>query len=317
VLQTGEYDYSWNLQVEDEILLRLEKGGKGRSEMSTTGNIEHIQLNSTDPWTEVEGERSSMKSKHPTLSDKAVREALGMLVDRQAVQDHIYGRTGVATANFVNNPKKFVSKNTKWEFNIEKANKVLDDGGWKKGADGIREKDGKKLKFVYQTSINTPRQKNQAIVKQACQKAGIEIEIKSVTASVFFSSDVANPDTYPHFYCDLQMYTTTMTQPDPEVFLLQFVSWEVATKENKWQGRNITRWTSKEADDAYKAAQGELDPVKRAAYLIKINDLAVNDHAVIPVVYRPRVQAISSKLVIRSSGWDSDFWNLQDWYKEA
>ena len=29
VLQTGEYDYAWNLQVEDEILLRLEKGGKG------------------------------------------------------------------------------------------------------------------------------------------------------------------------------------------------------------------------------------------------------------------------------------------------
>jgi len=57
--------------------------------------------------------------------------------------------------------------------------------------------------------------------------------------------------------------------------------------------------------------------VKRAALLIKINDLAVNDHAVIPVVYRPRVQAVSSKLVLRSSGWDSDFWNLQDWYKEG
>jgi peptide/nickel transport system substrate-binding protein len=317
VLQTGEYDYAWNLQVEDEILLRLEKGGKGKTTMSETGNIEHIQLNSTDPWTEVDGERSSLKTKHPTLTDKAVRQAMALLIDKKSVEDHIYGRTGVATANFVNNPQKFVSKNTKWEFNIDKANKILDDGGWKRGADGIREKDGKKLKFVYQTSINTPRQKNQAIVKQACQKAGIDIEVKAVTASVFFSSDVANPDTYPHFYCDIQMYTTTMTQPDPETFLLQFVSWEVATKENKFQGRNITRWTSKEADDAFKASQAELDPVKRAALLIKINDLAVNDHAVIPVVYRPRVQAVNSKLALRSSGWDSDFWNLEDWYREA
>jgi peptide/nickel transport system substrate-binding protein len=113
------------------------------------------------------------------------------------------------------------------------------------------------------------------------------------------------------------MYTTTMTQPDPETFLLQFVSWEVATKENKWQGRNITRWTSPEADDAFKASQSELDPVKRAAHFIKINDLACGDHAVIPVVYRPRVQAISNKLKSRGSGWDSDFWNLQDWYKEG
>ncbi|MBV8840047.1 MAG: peptide ABC transporter substrate-binding protein [Alphaproteobacteria bacterium] len=317
VLQTGEYDYSWNLQVEDEILIRLEKGGKGKAVLSETANIEHVQLNATDPWTEVDGERSSMKTKHPTLTDKAVREALGLVVDRKAVQDHIYGRTGVATGNFVNNPEKFVSKNTKWEFSIEKANQILDDAGWKKGADGIREKDGKKLKYVFQTSINTPRQKTQAIIKQACQKVGIDIEIKAVTASVFFSSDVANPDTYPHFYCDLQMYTTTPPQPDPGIFLNQFTSWEVATKENKWQGRNITRWTSKEADAAYRAAESELDPVKRAALLIKVNDLACNDHAVIPVVYRPRVQAVNSKLVARPSGWDSDFWDLPNWYKEA
>jgi len=317
VLQTGEYDYAWNMQVEDEILRRLEKGGKGRIELTAGANIEHIQLNSTDPWTEVDGERSSMKTRHPLLSDRSVRTALGLLVDRQAVQDHIYGRTGVASANFVNNPQRFVSKDTKWEFDIEKANKVLDAGGWQRGADGIRAKDGKRLKLVYQTSINTPRQKTQAIVKQACQKAGIEVELKSVTASVFFSSDVANPDTYPHFYCDIQMYTNGLTQPDPEQFLLQVVSWEVAAKENKWQGRNIVRWTSKEADDAFKAAQGELDPVKRAALLIKVNDLAVNDHAVIPVVYRPRVSAINGKLHVRLSGWDSDLANLKDWHRDV
>jgi hypothetical protein len=159
-----------------------------------------------------------------------------MLVDRKSVEDHIYGRTGSATGNFLNNPERVRSKNTKWEFNVEKASQLLEDAGWKKGPDGIRAKDGKKLKLVYQTSINTPRQKNQAIVKQAAQKAGIDMELKSVTASVFFSSDVANPDTYSKFYCDIQMYTTTMTQPDPEVFMNQFTSWEVATKENKWQG---------------------------------------------------------------------------------
>src|SRR5204862_864037 len=98
-------------------------------------------------------------------------------------------------------------------------NSLLDKAGWKRGADGRREKDGKKLKFVFQTSINQPRQKTQAIVKQACQKAGIDIEVKAVAASVYFSSDVANPDTGGKFYADLEMYTTTMTQPDPELFM--------------------------------------------------------------------------------------------------
>jgi len=317
VLQTGEFDYAWNLQVEDEILKRMEAGGKGRVEITPGANIEHIQVNSTDPWKEVDGERSSIKTTHPLFSDPAVREALAMLVDRKSVEDYIYGRTGIATGNFLNNPQRFVSKNTKWEFNVDKANRVLDAAGWKRGADGVRAKDGKALKIVYQTSINGPRQKNQAIVKQACQKAGIEVELKSVTSSVFFSSDVANPDTYTKFYCDLQMYTTTMPQPDPETFMNQFCSWEVSSKDNKWQGRNITRWRNDEYDRIYRAAQGELDPVKRASMFIRMNDLAVENQAVIPVVYRPRVSAVLANLHAPLSGWDNDLWNLRDWYKDA
>ena len=317
VLQTGEYDFAWNMQVEDEILLRLEKGGKGRVLVSPGGGMEHIQVNSTDPWTEVDGERASLKTKHPTLSDPAVRQAVSLLIDKDSVEKFIYGRTGQATANFVHNPERFRSKTTKYEFNVDKANALLDKAGWAKGADGIRAKDGKKLKFVFQTSINQPRQKTQAIVKQACQKAGIDIEVKAVTASVFFSSDVANPDTYPHFYTDLQMYTVNMTQPDPEVYLRQFLSEEAATKANKWQGRNITRWQSKEYDETHKAAQVELDPIKRAALLIKCNELAINNQVVIPVVARPGVVAMNSKLVAEISGWDNNTWDLANWFKEA
>ena len=317
VLQTGEYDYAWNMQVEDEILRRLEQGGKGRVNIFPTGNPEHIQCNFTDPWVEVDGERSSLKTKHPILSDPAVREALSLLVDKDSVEKHIYGRAGVATPNFFNNPERFRSKTAKYEFNIDKANAILDKAGFAKGPDGIRAKDGKKLRFVYQTSINQPRQKNQAIVKQACQKAGIDIEVKAVTASVFFSSDVANPDTYPHFYADLQMYNNGPQQPDPEVFMRQFCSWEAAAKANKWQGRNITRWQSKEYDDIYKAAQLELDPIKRAAMFIKLNDLVVNNHVVIPVVARLGVAAVNNRLVVELTGWDNNTWALPDWYREA
>jgi peptide/nickel transport system substrate-binding protein len=317
VLQTGEFDYAWNTQVEDDILKRLEKTGKGHVIITDGGNVEHIQLNSTDPWTEVDGERASIKTKHPLLTDPAVRQALALLVDRAAIGEHIYGRTGVATANFLNNPPRFRSPNMKYEFNVEKASQILEAGGWKRGSDGIRAKDGKQLKLVYQTSINQPRQKTQAVVKQACQKAGIEVELKSVAASVFFSSDVGNPDTYGKFYCDLQMYTTTMPQADPEVFMNQFTSWEVSSKANKWQGRNITRWRSDDYDKAYRAAEGELDPVKRAALFIKMNDLAVGDHAVIAVVYRPQAAAASNKLKLTLTGWDNVFATLADWYREG
>ena len=317
VLQTGEYHFGWNLQVEDEILVRLEKGGKGRVAITRGGGIEFLQLNNTDPWTEVDGERSSLKTRHPTLSDPAVRQALALLVDKKSIQDHIYGRTGIATANFINNPERFRSTTTKFEFNVDKANELLDKAGWKRGSDGVRVKDGKRLKFVYQTSINQPRQKTQAIIKQAAQKAGIDIELKSVTASVFFSSDVANPDTYTKFYADLQEYSNAMNAPDPEVFLRQFCSWEAATKENKWQGLNITRWKNQEYDDTHKAAQVELDPIKRAALLIKLNELAMGGVAVVPIVERPGVTGLNNQLVAELSGWDNSTWDLASWYREG
>jgi peptide/nickel transport system substrate-binding protein len=317
VLQTGEFDLAWNMQVEDEILKRLEAGGKGFVHIAPGGSMEMIQMQHTDPWNEVEGERASIKSKHPTLTDPAVRTAMNLLVDRASIQEHIYGRTGVATRNFLANPPRFRSPKQDWEFNIDKANQVLEAAGWKKEANGIRAKDGKKLKFVYQTSINAPRQKCQAVVKQACQKAGIDVELKSVVASVYFSSDVANPDTYTKFFADIQMYNTTMPEPDPEIFMNQYVSWEISSKANKWQGRNIVRWINDEYDRNYRAAQTELDPVKRAANFIRMNDLLVEHVVVIPLVNRPQVTAVSNKLKAYLSGWDNNTAHLKDWYREA
>ena len=316
VLQTGEYDYAYNLQVEDEILKRLEEGGKGRVDIVFGNYLEFLLLNATDPNVEVDGEKASIKTKHFAFSDPAVRQAMNLLVDRKSIADYIYGRTGKASANTVNGPQVYVSPNTHFALDVAKANKLLDDAGWAKGSDGIRAKDGKRMHFVYQTSINAPRQKTQAIIKQAAAKAGIEIELKSISASVFFSSDTANPDTYPHFYADMEEYANNATQPDPTTWLLQYASWEVAQKANKWQGRNIVRWQSAEFDDLDKAAATELDPVKRAAMIIRMNDLVVADN-VLPLIYRGSVAGLASGLHAPRSGWDNDLWDLPDWWKDA
>jgi peptide/nickel transport system substrate-binding protein len=138
-----------------------------------------------------------------------------------------------------------------------------------------------------------------------------------VTASVFFSSDIGNPDTYPKFYADLQEYSNNMNAPDPEVFLRQFCSWEVAQKDNKWQGRNITRWQNKEYDELHKAAQVELDPVKRVAMLIRCNELAVNNVVIVPLVSRLSAVGMANGLVGEMSGWDNNSWDLANWYRET
>jgi len=317
VLQTGDFDYAWNLQVEDEILLRFEQANRGRVNIVEGSNIEFIQLNTTDPNQEIDGERSSMRTQHPAFRDPAVRQAMALLVDRASISRFIYGRGGPATPNFLSNPPAFRSPNMRTEFNVQRANEILDAAGWARGQGGIRQKDGVRLRFVYQTSVNAPRQRTQQIMRQAAQRAGIELELKAITASVFFSADVANPDTFPKFYSDVQMYTTTMTQADPQRFMNQYASWEAASRANNWQGRNIVRFRSEEYDRLFREAETELDPIKRAALFIRMNDIVVSSNHVIPVVLRPLVSASLNNLRPVLSAWDSTLWLLSDWWRES
>jgi peptide/nickel transport system substrate-binding protein len=317
VLQTGEFDFAWNLQVEDELLKRMEAAGKGRLNIAASGNTEVMLLNFSDPYLEFEGERSHPKTRHPILSDPAVRQALALLFDRKSVQEFVYGRTGVATFNTLNNPAPYNSPNTGGEFNIDKANALLDGAGWKRAADGLREKGGKKFRLLFQTSTSALRQKVQAIFKQACSKAGIEVEIKTVTASVFFSSDVANPDTYGKFGADIEMFANAGRAPDPDRYMQRYLSREAASKANKWLGLNLGRWVNEEYDRLYKASENELDPVKRAALFIRMNDIVCKDIALIPVVYRPDVTALARSLKAPISGWDVSLAALAEWYRET
>ena len=134
---------------------------------------------------------------------------------------------------------------------------------------------------------------------------------------MFFGSDVANPDTYQKFWADMQMFTTTMGQPDPQVFMEQFTTDQISQKANKWSSRNLVRWSNAEYDATFAAAQIEFDPVKRAAMFIKMNDLVVNDFHVIPLFARPRPRASVLKLNAPLSAWDNDTWALGFWSRDA
>jgi len=319
VLQTGDYHLA-PVAVDDDVLRRLEAGSsKGRVEMTFAGGVAMIQVNQTDPWTEVEGERSSVKVPHPLFTDPAVRQALQLVIDRVSLVEHVSGRQSVPTANMVTAPPEFVSSNTRTEFNVEKASQVLDAAGWKRGPDGTRSKEGKRLKLLFQ-GVAAPRaQKVQQIVKQSASKAGIEIEIKSIPSATFLASDPGNQDTFTHFYADLQLIgSPSAGGPDPEWLLGRFTSWEIPQKHNKWQGQNAPRWRSDEYDQLFRAAQTEMDPARRTELFIRLNDQLVQGGAVIPYARFSDVAAMANSLHgVGLSGWDLLFWRLPYWYRQA
>ena len=182
-----------------------------------------IQCNQSDPWTPVDGERSEPEVDAPVPHRPGGAHGAEPPRRPRVHPGAPRRRTGRLTANFLNAPERFRSPNTSWEFNVDKANQVLDQAGWVRGADGVRAKDGKRLKMLFQAAANATVQKVQAVVKQAAARAGIEIEVKAIPASVFFSSDVNNLDTNVRFLADLQTYTS-FTGLDPQFFMAQFLS---------------------------------------------------------------------------------------------
>ena len=321
VFQTGEVDYAWNLQVEQQVLNQLSQGGKATLMTALSPNVERLLINFADPSADQGDNRSEPSTKHPFFSDLNVRKAFAMAVDRKAMAEQLYGPTGQATCNIITSPPDVVSKNTDsmdvCQNNFEQANQLLDQAGWTRGSDGIREKNGVRMHVVYQTTVNPLRQKEQDIVKSGWEKLGIEVELKSVDAGVFFSSDAGNPDTASHFYTDVEMYTNGAATPDQTQYVALWSSEQIASRANQWHGNNYHRWSNSDYDAIYNQLKTETDPAKRRDLIIKANDLLVSQVVVIPLVARTQPTDGISKQIQGDipNPWDSVLWNIADWVK--
>jgi len=319
VLETGEYDYAWNLQLAPDVLAGMEAAGKGEVINGFGTLVERIEMNMTDPSPDLpEGERSTVKHPHPILSDIKVRQALSMAIDRNLLVEVGYGKAGRPTCDLVPAPDAFAAKNTVClTQDIEGAKKLLDEAGWTVGADGIREKDGKKLKLLYQTSTNAVRQDFQALIKEWWKEIGVDAELKNVDASVFFGGDPGSPDTFQKFYADVEMYANNFDGTDPEPYLAQYTCDKAPSPETQWQGENINRFCNKDYDALVAELGKTADMAEREELAKKMNNmLTVDSYVVVPLVDRGRNSGKSKTLggVVLNT-WDSELWNASDWYR--
>lgn len=320
VMQTGEMDYAWNTQVNPEVQAQMSAGGKGHFVNGFGTLVERIEMNLTDPSPDLpEGERSTTKHPHPFLTDINVRKALSMAIDRQALVDIGYGDAGRPTCNLVPAPEIFASDNTEClKQDMEGAKKLLDDAGWKVGADGIREKDGKKLHILFQTSTNAVRQDFQAAIKGWWTELGVDVELKNIDASVYFGGDPGSPDTFQKFYADVEMYANNFDGTDPEPYMAQYLCDKIPGPENQWQGENINRFCDPKYDELEKKLATTADMNERATIVKQLNDMLTKDsYTVVALVDRGRLSAASNTLggVVLNT-WDTELWNAQDWFRQ-
>ena len=326
VLQTGEYDFAWNLQVEPQILDELEQGGKGVVVIARGNSVERIEIQFADPNTEVDGERAKLGTVNPTMGDKAVRQALNLAVQRDVISQQLYAGEEFEppTANILTGIPSLESPNTSWEFNVEEAKRILEEAGWTMQGD-VRAKDGVELSITFVTSINPVRQKEQAIIKQALDQIGFRTELRQVDAAVYFDSSPGNDQNINHFYNDLEMYTDNPTTPIPTDYMLGWYGGpegeNIAQASNDWSAQNYSRYQNAEYDEIFDQVRLETDLEKAAEMFIRLNDILIEEVVVVPIVNRAAaVSGVSTTLQeanLGTSDWEYDYWNIANWNRKA
>lgn len=323
VLQTGEFDFGWNLNAERDVMA-------GITADATTGqfvvegglNLERININFSDPDTEVDGQRSEMNTPHPILSDLAVRQAMQIGINGPLISEQLYlgMEAEPAVANVLSGIPSMQSDN-EVVYDPEAAAAILDEAGWTRDGDGVRTKDGVELNVRLYTTVNAIRQKIQAIVKANLDAIGFNIILEQVDAAIFFDGAAGNDQSNTHFYTDMNMFTSTVSAPPPVLYMIRWYSGgedrhEVAQASNGWSGRNIQRYINDEYDAAFEAAMVEPDLQKSAELFIQMNDILFNDAAVLPVILQGKKAGVANTLNVENvalNAFEFEYYNIANW----
>ncbi|MFZ7089590.1 peptide ABC transporter substrate-binding protein [Primorskyibacter sp. 2E233] len=318
VMETGEFDYAWNLQLAPDVIASMQEGGKGVPVAGFGPLLERIMLNNTNPSPDLGPDERSVVRPHPFLSDPAVYKAMSMAIDRPLLVEVGYGQAGRVSCSWVPAPEAFAIEVEGCDVqDIDGAKAMLDAAGIvDTDGDGVREKDGVPLSILYQTSTNAVRQDFQALIKDWWEQIGMEVELRNVDSSVFFGGDAGSPDTFQKFYADVEMYANTFNGTDPQAYLGNGLCDKAPRPETQWQGENISRFCDEEFDALHKQLSETADMAERHRIGKELSRIAFERGSLIPLVHRGRLSAHANSLGgVKLNVWDSELWNVADWYR--
>jgi len=315
VLEVGDADYAWNLQVAPEILASMEAAGQGRLASAFTANVEHINLNQTDPYADPPSEGTP----NPLFVDNPdLHRALSIAIDRDALVAVGYGPSGRPTCNMwpVGSQN---STNNDWCLtqDIDGANALLDGLGYlDTDGDGIREAEGYgPMEFDYVTSTNAVRQSNQELIAANWLEIGVQANMLNEDASLFFDGTCASDVCIWKFFTPMEMFTNGASGPYAPAYLEGWTTAQIPTSGNSWGGSNMPRLNSAEYDAlSAESLQTALDDPNFDSIVIEMNDI-LSTSAVIPLIHRANASAFSADIEGTGdlNGWDSEYYNIEDW----
>jgi len=309
LMKSGEADIMWNNTEAD--LPTLEKMSNVKLFSAPQPGGERLILNLTKP-----GDPSDNKTPHPILGDLKVRQAIAYGIDKQTIIDKLlYSKALPGTGEL--NVDPYNCTNVKpFAYDPAKAKALLDEAGWKPGPDGIRVKDGQKLRLKYQTTTgNKLREDSQVLVVENMKAIGIDFYIENQPSAVLIGSWAANsPRKKGNF--DIIMYTTNAAIDPHGQMYNYFDSKSVPSPDNQG-GVNYSRWNDPETDKLVEEAGSIPDWSKRKDLYCQAAARVVEGASHIYLYQRLNLQSFNTRVQgWISTPWAGPTWNVWDlWVK--
>ncbi|MFN0022027.1 MAG: ABC transporter substrate-binding protein [Pirellulaceae bacterium] len=202
----------------------------------------------------------------PFFSDKRCRWAMTYAFDHEELLKKLrYGLDAPADGLFhPASPWHPTGKITYKKRDLEKAEKLLDEAGWKLGSNGIREKmvDGKLVKFDFIVLVANRQDRIDTcnLLKQNLSEIGVSVTVRPLEFAVL------TQHMQEHDFDAAMGGWGTGTDPD--------------TSDNIWgtdKERNYGKYSNPEVDKLFAEGRKEFDPKKRQAIYQKIHTLVSED----------------------------------------
>ncbi len=248
------------------------------------------------------------ETKTTKFQDARVRQALMYALDRQAIVDNIYfGYAEVAvgtlpTMSWASNPDG-IKPELRYDYDVDKAKKLLDEAGWAAGADGVRAKDGQRLAFdMYGISGDNVQQQTLEAMQEYWKEIGVAM----------------TPQPEP-----FQQLVSRITETfDFEIFLVGF-SWGAAPDQSAmWAcasykaGFNMVKYCNPKVDELLKQAAAELDKAKRIELYTEFQNVLLADVPMGVTVFTQGITGVNKRVHNYFPNQQNTRFNAETWWVE-
>lgn len=265
-----------------------------RTDRANTGSVEWLWLNHSD--------HGSATKPHPVLGDPAVRKAMDVGIDRQAIVKGVLGGYGGLSGSLVY-AGTYAHKEKPAAYDRKRANAILDAAGWKRGDDGVRVKNGVRASLKFQTITgDQTRVLYQQVVQQNMADLGIEMKIQNVPSNTMFGA-YADGGLLATGNYDVMMSRAGADFPDPVPWLQTFVGTGIPSKKNP-EGFTYAHWRNARYDRLYDEVSSTVDERRRERAYREIDTLFTQQRVALPLYSTVRGWAWNSRV----KGVRTDYW---------